>query len=90
MIIPINEKYRISTDTNNYRIDVKIKKNKDGREWQSIKFFSTLNATINRLAEMMLMESNVIGLDNALEEAKRISGELISTLTPKFKVVSEE
>ena len=90
MIIPVNDKYRISTDTNNYRIDIKIKKDKDGREWKSIKFFSTLNATTNRLAEMMLMESNVIGVDNALAEAKRISGELISALTPKFKVVREE
>ena len=89
MIIPINDEYRISTDANNYRIDIKVKKGKDGREWKSVKFFSTLNATINRLAEMMLMESDVIGLDNALTEAKRISGELMSALTPKFKVVGE-
>ena len=89
MIIPINEKYRITTDSMNWRIE-KLTKRKGEDEWRPFKYYGTLESAVNRLAEIMLMESDVVGLANALEEVKRVSAELTRALTPQFKVTEAQ
>lgn len=88
MELPINDQYRIKTDPYNYMLQKSRKRKKDGNEvyeWESFKYYGSLEAAINGLGEYMLRTSEVQSLTEALEEVKRINTTLSQALTIKEK-----
>lgn len=91
MIIPINDKYRISTDRLNWRIDKfnnvkQSKKYPDGIYWAPQFYFTTLQNALRYLVELEIRESNCVGL----LEAIRLAENLASRYSRLLEGVTEE
>ena len=71
MIIPIDDKYRIKSDTRCWMIQ-KYRQETEKRRasWEPIKWFNTLEGTAQALVELKLRASDVETLGGALAEAK--------------------
>ena len=84
MIIPINDKYRISSDKNQWMIQQfrglatkDAKGLKKGDEiWKAFSYHTTMNSTVRRLAELQIMESDADTLAEALNVLQRVAGDI--------------
>jgi len=93
MILPINDKYRISSDRNQWIIqEYKGIATKDGKGrkagepvWKSISFHTNINSTVRRLAEMQIRESDA----TTLAEALRVVPEVAAAISQAFDLVAE-
>ena len=91
MIIPIDSKYRLKSDTNQWMIQ-KFRTRKDRKtgeivdDWEAVKFFSNPSNMVNTLAQMMIRESEAQTLTDALAEVDRVTTSLLQALTPMFTV----
>lgn len=91
MILPIDEQYRIAADNHCWAIQelIKRKDRKTGRpttEWKPIRWYGSIEQTINSLARLMLRTSDAQTLKDALTEVDRIAATLGNALTPQFDV----
>lgn len=91
MILPINDKYAITSDTNQWMICRKsMRKTEDGEKeayWQPFKYYSTLPGAVNGLVDYQLRLSDAEGFVEAIEESKRIVAEIVSALSPEVTVI---
>jgi orotate phosphoribosyltransferase-like protein len=89
MILPINDDYRIATDTCAWMIQQRQKRKRKGKqvwEWRAIKWFSTLQQAVQGFADLMLMSSDAKTLAEALAEVESVVATLSEALHPQFEV----
>ena len=88
MIVPINDRYRISSDRYQWMIQ-EARTRKDDKVWESKWFFGTFPAAVKELGELMVRESKAQTLVDALAEVEKITTTLSQALTPQFQVIKE-
>ena len=86
MIIPINEKYRLKSDINQWMIQKFSPTVKEPDNWKSIKYYTDPSNAVTELAQMSIRESDATTLAEALAEADRITTGLLTALAPVFQV----
>ena len=89
MIIPVNEKYRISTDAHCWKID-KFRVSKGEERWESFKYYGSLEQAVNGLADLMIRASDAETLADAIRDIEAVSHTLCLALTPEYKVTKNE
>ena len=84
MIIPINDQYRISSDE--YQWIIQTKRNRKGKkDWQARFYYPTLKAALEGLGELMVRQSDVVTLADALAEVENVATTLSQALTPTIE-----
>ena len=84
MIIPINERYRLTSDEHQWIIQKKRYRNE--REcWESRLYYPNLNAAVKGLGEMMVRQSKADTLASALEAVENVATTLCQALTPRIE-----
>ena len=85
MIIPIDETYRIKSDTTQWMLQRKsISKGEEA--WTSFKYFNDPGMCIQSLIHLKIRLSNADTLAKALRDIDNISTSVLGALTPSFKV----
>jgi len=92
MILPIDENYRIAGDQQSWSIQhLRKRRDKTTGElktvWESLSWFTSLEAAVNYLGEMLVRTSGAQTLAEALAETNRVTTKLSRALPPKFKVI---
>ena len=88
MIIPINERYRITSDE--YQWIIQKKRSRKGREdWESKLFFGTFEGAVKDLGELMVRRSKANTLVDALAEVEKVATTLSQALTPNIEGLKE-
>ncbi len=88
MIIPINEDYRIVSNQYDWAIQFARKRTKNGvlhREWESRKYYPTLEMAAEQLFHLMVRTSDAEGLEEAVAEFRRV-GEVIASAIAEAKL----
>ena len=85
MIIPIDDKYRLKSDSMQWMIQ-KSKIVKGEIEWRPLKFFHDPSKAVTELILMQIRESDAETLVHALEEVERITSHVLSALNPRWEV----
>lgn len=91
MIIPIDGKYRLKSDINQWMIQKsKVVKNPDTGEneikWESFKYFHDPSNAVNELTQMLIRSSDAATLVDALDDVKKATSHVLSALNPHFDV----
>ena len=89
MILPINSQFRINSDEYNWMIQKPRCRKRNGKpikEWESIRWYPSLEMTVNGLGELMVMTSDAQTLTDALLEIEYVSATLCQALHPHYKV----
>ena len=81
MILPINEDYRIISDSNQWIIQV-ARTRKGKTDWQHRYYFVTIESAVKALGELMVRRSNAETLADALLAVNEIATTLSQALTP--------
>ena len=85
MIIPINQSYRIKSDSHQWM--VQRLRNRGGKvEWQAIHYFRTLEAALQELGERLVRESNARTVADALADIRNVVTTLSQALTTQSSV----
>ena len=70
MIIPINDRYRITSDE--YQWIIQKKRNRKGKEdWQARLYYPTLKAALEGLGELMVRQSDVATLARCIGGSRK-------------------
>ena len=84
MLIPINDQFRIKSDSMQWMIQTRRSRN--GKpSWESKLFFPTLQGAINELGELMVRRSGAQTLAEALETVEKVTTTLSPALTPQLE-----
>lgn len=92
MIIPINDKYRINSDSHSWIVQKRqdyMKKDKETGErvktegWLNVGYYGNLESAIKNLFDYKLRVSDTEGLQEAINEAKSFAKELNDALSIK-------
>jgi hypothetical protein len=86
MIIPINDKYRLKSDVNQWNLQRFSPTVKEPDKWKSFKYFHDPSNAVTELIQMMVRESDVATLADALVEVRTITRDVLSALYPHFEV----
>ena len=89
MILPINDEYRISSDSYQWIIQKSRQRKRNGElvtEWRSESFFSTFEGVLRELGERMVRESDAVGFAQALEDVERVVTTLSQALPTHIHV----
>ena len=92
MNIPLNDGYRLSADKYQWIIQKKQGVETKGKRagetiWKSLSYHPTATKAVNHHAETLFRESDAESIDEAINEAKRITAELTDALRmPEFEV----
>ena len=84
MIIPINTQYRIVSDEYQWIIQ-RIRSRKGKEDWQARLYYPTLKAALEGLGELMVRQSDVATLADALAEVENVATTLSQALTPTIE-----
>ena len=84
MIIPINARYRIVSDEYQWIIQ-RIRTRKGKEDWQARLYYPTLKAALEGLGELMVRQSDVATLADALAEVENVATTLSQALTPTIE-----
>ena len=88
MMIPINEDFRITSDSVQWVIQ--RKRQREGKEiWESRLYFGTLKAALKDLGELMVRTSKANTLADALKDVEKVTATLSQALTPQIEGVLE-
>ena len=88
MMIPINDRLRITSDSRQWMIERKrLRKGKES--WEARLYFGTLKACLKDLGELMVRESEANTLVDALEAVEKVTATLCQALTPQLEGVLE-
>ena len=88
MLIPINDHFRIKSDSMQWMIQ--RRRTRNGKQsWESKLFFPTLQGAINELGELMVRESQVQTLADALVAAEKVTTTLSQALMTHLEGVSD-
>lgn len=91
MILPVNDRYRLTADTRCWALEelrVRRRQGKQVSEWTPIRWFNTLGGAVNGYAEFALRTSDARNLAEALAKVQRIAAELCEALRPVPRVVA--
>ena len=84
MLIPINNQFRIKSDSMQWMIQTRRSRN--GKpSWESKLFFPTLQGAINELGELMVRESKAQTLVDALVVVENVTTALSQALTSRLE-----
>ncbi len=84
MEIPINEKYRLSSDE--YQWIVQKRRGRKGKlDWTNLEYHSRLDSAVRSLGELMVRRSKANTLVDALKEVETIATTLSQALTPHIE-----
>ena len=92
MILPINDKYRITADAHCWTVQEKRNRScKSGprEDWRSITYHGSLEHALGSLGERMLRVSSAVGLLEAQKEIKKICKTLSEAL-PSINLTVED
>ena len=81
MIIPINDRYRIASDTRQWMIQEPRTRNSE-TEWESRYYFGTLESAVKELREVMVRTSDGETLVDDLADIEKVTTTLSQALTP--------
>ena len=84
MIIPINARYRIVSDEYQWIIQ-RIRTRKGKEDWQARLYYPDLKAAVEGLGELMVRQSDVATLADALAEVENVATTLSQALTPTIE-----
>ena len=84
MIIPINDRYRITSDEYQWIIQ-RIRTRKGKEDWQARLYYPTLKAAFEGLGELMVRQSDVATLADALAKVENVATTLSQALTPTIE-----
>ena len=88
MLIQINDQFRIKSDSMQWMIQ--RRRTRNGKpSWESKLFFPTLQGAINELGELMVRESQVQTLADALVTVENVTTVLCQALTTRLEAVSD-
>ena len=88
MLIPINNQFRIKSDSMQWMIQTRRSRN--GKpSWESKLFFPTLQGAINELGELMVRESKAQTLADALVAVENVTTVLSQALTSRLEGMLE-
>ena len=88
MLIPINDQFRIKSDSMQWMIQTRRSRN--GKpSWESKLFFPTLQGAINELGELMVRESKAQTLADALVAVENVTTVLSQALTSRLEWMLE-
>ena len=88
MMIPINDRLRITSDSRQWMIERKrLRKGKES--WEARLYFGTLKVCLKDLGELMVRESEANTLVDALEAVEKVTATLSQALTPQIDKVLE-
>jgi hypothetical protein len=82
----IDENYRIASDRNQWMIQ-RSRRRKGKAVWEGFAYFSTLDACVQRLRQMLCRELDTEGVADALAGIDAVSNKLSAALSPDFEVV---
>ena len=88
MMIPINDQFRIKSDSRQWMIE--RKRLRQGKEsWEARLYFGTLKACLKDLGELMVRTSKANTLADALKDVENVTATLSQALTPQLDGVLE-
>ena len=88
MMIPINDQFRINSDSRQWMIERKrLRKGKES--WEARLYFGSLEACIKDLGELMVRASKANTLADALKAVENVATTLSQALTPQLDEVLE-
>ena len=88
MLIPINDQFRIKSDSMQWMIQTRRSRN-GKKSWESKLFFPTLQGAINELGELMVRESKAQTLVDALVAVENVTTVLSQALTSRLEGMLE-
>ena len=88
MLIPINERYRIASDSRQWMIQESRTRN-GAIEWQSKYYFGTIHSVVKELGELMVRTSDAQTLVDALADVEKVTTILSHALTPHSESILE-
>ena len=88
MVIPIDKKYRLATNTHGWMIQAYRKPDKEDGDprWGAIRWYMSVDKAAQGLADLMVYTSSVEGLDNAIQHVHEVCETLTKALSPKVTV----
>ena len=88
MLIPINDQFRIKSDSMQWMIQTRRSRN--GKpSWESKLFFPTLQGAVNEIGELMVRESQAQTLADALVAVENVTTVLSQALTSRLEWMLE-
>ena len=85
--IEISDKYAISSDSNQWTLQKKVKPSKSNPEgWVSFNYYSTLDTAAKGLADRMIRESN----ETSVNGLSRAATDIVNMLREKFTQLNIE
>ena len=88
MEIPINEKYRLSSDE--YQWIVQKRRSRKGKvDWTNLEYHSGLDSAVRSLGELMVRRSKANTLVDALKEVETIATTFSQALTPHIEQIDQ-
>ena len=88
MLIPINERYRIASDSRQWMIQESRMRNGE-TVWQPKYYFGTFKSALNELGELMVRTSDAQTLVDALIDVEKVTTTLSQALTPHSELILE-
>ncbi len=95
MHIQVDENYRIAGDRQSWSIQ-QPRKRRDKKTgelktvWESCHWFTSLEALVNYLGEMLVRTADTQTLAEALAETDRVTTMLSRALSPEFRVIRDQ
>ena len=82
MIIPIDDKYRLKSDSDQWMIQKFAPTKKEPDYWRSIKFFHDPSNAVTELIQMEIRAAETETLTDALVEVENVTSRVLAALTP--------
>ena len=88
MILPINDQYRIASDSRQWMIQASRMKNGES-VWEPKLYFGTIESAVKELGELMVRTSGAQTLVDALADVEKVTTTLSQALTPHSELILE-
>ena len=88
MLIPINDQYRIASDSRQWMIQKSRTRNGE-TVWQPKSYFGTIDSAVKELGELMVRTSDAQTLVDALADVEKANTTLSQALTPHSELILE-
>jgi hypothetical protein len=89
LILPIDHKHRLAADRYGWRVEQYKPRQRQGKQWIPILWYSTLESAVNGLVHLRLRTCGAQTLQDALVELERVSARLSTALHPHFTVETQ-
>ena len=88
MVIPIDDRYRIASDSRQWIIQ-ELRTRNGANEWQPKYYFGTIESAVKELGELMVRTSGAQTLVDALADVEKVATTLSQALTPHSELILE-